>query len=163
MSHHARKLRKGIYNDMMERLIAPCGMNCAICSGYLAMANNVKEKGVRIPYCAGCRPRGKKCAFLKKHCHRLLSGEVKYCFQCGEYPCLRLRQLDQRYRLRFRMSMIDNLDAIKAKGIAKFLEEEDARWRCSSCGSVICCHNGICFNCGLERLQAKKKKYNWED
>ena len=64
----------GIYRE----LIAPCGMNCAICSSYLSLKNNIKNKGIRIPYCEGCIPRGKKCALLKKGCDLLL--QKKYDF-----------------------------------------------------------------------------------
>ena len=31
---------------MNEELIAHCGMNCAICSGYLAYRHDVKSKGI---------------------------------------------------------------------------------------------------------------------
>jgi ribosomal protein L37E len=27
---------------------------------------------------------------------------------------------------------------------------------------VICCHNGLCFNCGLDKLR-QNKKYHWEE
>jgi len=64
---------------MEKELIAPCGMNCAVCSGYLALKNDVKAKGVRMPYCKGCRPRDKKCAFLKKRCDLLLNKQLEYC------------------------------------------------------------------------------------
>ena len=61
------------------------------------------------------------------------------------------------------MSMIDNLKYIKENGIGLFLEKEEGNWKCAQCGGVICCHNGICFNCGLDRLKNKKKLYRWED
>jgi hypothetical protein len=32
-----------------------------------------------------------------------------------------------------------------------------------SCGGLICCHNGICFNCSLEKLRNKKQKYRWNE
>ena len=72
---------------MKEELIAPCGMNCSICSGYLALLYNVKDKGLKMPYCTGCRPRNKQCAFLKKSCELLLTNKVKYCYECQEFPC----------------------------------------------------------------------------
>jgi hypothetical protein len=28
---------------------------------------------------------------------------------------------------------------------------------------LICCHNGICFNCSLEKLRNKKQKYRWDE
>jgi len=146
-----------------ETLIAPCGMNCGICSGYLAFKHNVKDKAIRMPYCIGCRPRHKKCAFLKKGCDLLLNGQLEYCYQCDDFPCKRLCHLDTRYQTLFRMSMVENLEYIKDNGIEKFLEEEEERWKCPQCGATICCHNGICFNCGLDKLRNKKKLYRWED
>lgn len=38
-----------------SELVAPYGMNCALCSEYLALKYDVKSKGIRIPYCEGCR------------------------------------------------------------------------------------------------------------
>jgi len=148
---------------MNEELIAPCGMNCGICSGYLAFKHSLKSKGIRMPYCIGCRPRDKKCAFLKKRCNLLLSGQLQYCYECQDFPCERLRHLGKRYQSLYRMSMIENLRYIQKSGINKFLIKEQEKWKCSECGGVICCHNGICFNCGLDKLAKNKNRYRWED
>jgi len=91
-----------------DDLIAPCGMNCRICASYLALKNNVKAKGVKMPYCVGCRPRKKNCAFLKKQCANLSKEEVTYCFECAIFPCDHLVTIDRRYKARYRMSMIEN-------------------------------------------------------
>jgi len=150
--------------NMSELLIAPCGMNCNICASYLAFKNDIKSKGLRMPYCIGCRPRNKQCAFLKKRCTLLMGDKVEYCYQCASYPCERLKHIDKRYFLsQFRMSMIENLEYIKAHGMASFLKKEEEKWRCPECGGVICCHNGICYSCDLEKLKNKKKKYRWTD
>jgi len=148
---------------MNEELIAPCGMNCGICSGYLAFKHGVRSKGIRMPYCVGCRPREKKCAFLKKRCELLLNGHVKYCYECGDFPCDGLQHIDKRYKTLYRMSMIENLECIKKNDIKQFLVEQEERWKCPECRAVICCHNGICYNCGLEKLRNKKQLYKWED
>jgi hypothetical protein len=146
-----------------SELVSPCGMNCALCSSYLALKNDVKSKGVRMPCCIGCRPRNKTCAFLKKHCSKLLNGEVTFCFECGSFPCDRLKTIDNRYKTRYRMSMIDNLNFIKANGVEEFLNKQAEFWKCSGCGGLICCHNGICYNCGIDNLKIKKRKYRWEE
>lgn len=138
-------------------------MNCAICSGYLALENDVKSKGTKMPYCAGCRPRDKKCAFLKKRCDLLLNNRIKYCYECDDFPCEKLLHIDKRYRDNYKMSMIENLEYIKGFGIERFLKKEGEKWKCSECGGVICCHNGICFSCNLDKLLDKKKLYRWED
>ncbi len=144
-------------------MISPCGMNCALCSSYLAFKNDVTSKGVKMPYCKGCRPRNKNCAFLKKSCSKLLNGEVNFCFECTSFPCDRLTSIDKRYKSLFRMSMIENLNLIKEKGIDKFLTEQNEVWKCKSCGELICCHNGICYKCSLEKLKSKKQKYRWDE
>lgn len=147
-------------------LIAPCGMNCAVCSGYLAFKNDVKSKGIRMPYCKGCRPRDKKCAFLKKGCELLLSKKVEFCYECKDFPCEKLNRIDKRYQTFFRMSPIGNLELIKENGLSKFLEKQEEKWQCPTCGEAICCHNGLCFNCGLDELRKRaldrKKLYTWE-
>jgi len=148
---------------MKKELIAPCGMNCGICSGYLAMTHDVRSKGIRIPYCAGCRPRGKMCAFLKKRCNLLIKGKVQFCYECKDFPCKSLSAIDKRYRTFYKVSVIDNLRFIKENGIAKFLNREEEKWKCPDCGGIICCHNGICFDCNLARLKRRKKLYRLSD
>ena len=148
---------------MNEELVAPCGMNCAICGSYLAFKHDVKRAGIRMPYCSGCRPRDKKCAYLKKRCSFILNGQIRYCYECRDFPCEKLLHLDKRYRTFFRMSMIDNLEYIKTNGIQQFLDKEKAKWQCPDCRDVICCHNGICFNCGTSKLKIKNNIYRWED
>jgi hypothetical protein len=148
---------------MEEKLIAPCGMNCAVCSSYLSRSNSLKSKGIGIPYCSGCRERDKQCAFLKKRCPTLQTGQVSYCYECSEFPCAQLNHLDRRYRSLYHMSMIENLNLIKKQGIAALLERETQKWRCPSCGATLCCHNGRCFNCESAKLRNKKPLFRWED
>jgi hypothetical protein len=147
----------------VQELIAPCGMNCNVCSGYLAMKHDMKSKGIRMTYCTGCRPRDKKCAFLKKGCSRLLNHTVQFCYECPEYFCENLKHIDTRYQTFFRMSLLENLASIKKKGMETFLRAEEEKWRCPTCGSVICCHNGLCFQCDSDRLRNKKQLYRWEN
>lgn len=147
---------------MEAELIAPCGMNCGLCSSYLAMKNDLKKKGIGKTYCSGCLPQSKNC-YYKRLCDQLGKGLVRFCYECGDFPCRRLKTLDKRYRTFYHMSMIDNLGFIKLNGIKRFLEKEEEKWRCPECGAVICCHNGICFACGLEKLKNKKRTYRWED
>ena len=141
---------------MEEKLIAPCGMNCALCVSYLAMKNDLKKKGFGKTYCVGCLPGGKNCHY-KRQCELLRKGLVRFCYDCGDFPCRRLKTLDKRYRTFYHMSMIENLEFIKKYGIGRFLEKEAVKWRCPECGEVICCHNGLCLNCGLDKLRQNKK------
>ncbi len=72
-------------------LIAPRGMNCSVCSRYLARKHDVRRKGVSIAYCVGCRPRDRKCAALKKRCDLLLSHKVRFCHECDTFSRKNLR------------------------------------------------------------------------
>ena len=144
-------------------LVAPCGMNCGLCASYLALKYDVKSQGIKMPTCTGCRPRGKQCAYLKKQCLKLNENNA-FCFECKDFPCHRLRTIDARYQSRYRTSFIENLMFIKEKGLEEFVRAQEKKWRCPECGvGVICCHNGICFNCRIEKLREKKRKYRWED
>ena len=148
-------------SDDME-LIAPCGMNCSVCSRYLARKYDVNRKGVSIPYCAGCRPRDKKCAFQKR-CELLRKNKVRFCYECSSFPCGNVERIDARYQKHHHTSFIENLTFIQQHSLAAFMERENAKWRCVQCGAVLCCHNGICYNCSVDRLQTRKKLYRWDD
>lgn len=148
---------------MKPELIAPCGMNCNVCSAYLAWKHDTRKKGILKGYCTGCRVRPKQCASLKKRCETLINGRINFCYECPGFPCRWIKNLDKRYRTFYHMSEIENLQYIKENGMDKFLQKETEKWRCPECGDTICCHNGICFNCGLDKLKAKRRKYRWDD
>jgi hypothetical protein len=123
-------------------LIAPCGMNCGICMAYLRDHNR----------CVGCNidsPDKRKTRLNCKirNCSERTEGS-QFCFTCNQYPCARLRQLDKRYRTKYSMSMIDNLNAIRDFGLDRFMEIENTRWVCPKCGNSICVHNRKCYKCG---------------
>jgi hypothetical protein len=120
-------------------LIAPCGMDCAICMAFLREKNR----------CGGCYAPDRKCS---KNCTIFACNNVRgrYHHDCGEFPCRRLSQLDERYRKKYHMSMLDNLAAIKKDGIRAFLKSERERWTCTACGGTIDVHHYRCSVCGKE-------------
>ncbi len=132
---------------MKKELIAPCGMNCAICSSYLAYSRG-HEKKRGMAHCIGCRERKKNCSFIKKRCGaRLQKEEIDYCYQCPDFPCENLEKIDNRYKTRYDYSFIENLEFIRDNGMDVFLERERERWKCPNCGDVLCVHNGKCYKC----------------
>lgn len=135
-------------------LIAPCGMNCRLCWGY------IREKNT----CPGCRmitspesPKSKHRTTCKiRNCDYIQQEENTYCSdRCPRFPCPRLKQLDQRYRTRYGMSMIDNLKMIRESGIDPFIKHEEQRWICPQCGELMCIHRPGCLTCGYERILHK--------
>lgn len=133
-------------NNKRKELIAPCGMDCGICSHYLAYSHNFpKRKG--IPQCIGCRERNKLCAFIKKDCGLLRKNKINFCFVCDTFPCQNLKRMDKKYTDRYGMSFVDNLVFIKEKGLNKFLPRQKRKYTCSQCGDTVCIHNKKCYAC----------------
>lgn len=116
---------------MKESLVAPCGMNCGICLWHLGERK-----------CPGCRTGSrsgiKNCARVYR-CPIFKKNKYKFCFKCARFPCRGLKSLDKRYRERYGMSMIENLDFIKRNGIKKFLRREERKW--TKNGKVLCVHD----------------------
>jgi hypothetical protein len=148
-----RTWRHAPITGMEARLIAPCGMNCALCSKYMAWLANPGSATA----CEGCRVRDKRCSVLKKTCRRLRNHEVEFCFECEEFPCAALERLDQRYRDRYGMSLINNLRRIRANGMEWFLEEQERRWRCARCGGIVCVHTSRCSSCNAEHRRSEHR------
>ncbi len=141
---------------MRESLIAPCGMNCALCVSYQFMSQDLNKEGFNRRYCPGCIPRGKHCTFMSKHCEKLKKGLLRFCFSCDDYPCVRLKALDKRYHGKYKMSMIENLNFIQTHSIHAFLKSQRAIWLCSRCGELKCCHLDLCLTCDIDKLKQKR-------
>ena len=108
---------------MNFRLIAPCGMNRSVCKAYLREKNK----------CSGCRGSdiNKQKSVLKcriKNCNE--RNNSSFCFSCDIFPCVKLKRLDKRYRTKYEMSMIENLNFIKNNGIRKFIKNERVLHQC---------------------------------
>ena len=125
-----------------KKLIAPCGMNCGLCLHYLRPENK----------CPGCYTGRKvnnkpiKCArrLCKKRC-----GD--FCYECHSFPCQSIKKLDERYRKRYGMSEIENLEFIRDNGISKFLKHQGTKYICDEGGGIICVHNKKCYKIRKEK------------
>lgn len=124
-------------------LIAPCGMNCGVCLAYL------RDKRT----CPGCRgdDANKPASCVRciiKNCETVKASPSGFCCECPKLPCKRLKDLDKRYRTKYGMSMLENLEFIREHGLSAFVNKENERWRCRTCGGVICVHRHFCSTCG---------------
>lgn len=133
---------------MNNSLIAPCGMNCGICVAYLRVKNK----------CCGCRSvsTGKSRSRMScriKNCDFLTNKLSGYCYECIKYPCARLMQLDKRYRTKYGLSMINNLNYLKKNGLENFILVEKHRWKCKNCGATLCVHRNFCLVCNSDRFK----------
>jgi hypothetical protein len=118
----------------MERinrnLIAPCGMNCGVCKAYLREKNR----------CHDCREANKNKPPTRFFCRIRVckKRKGKYC-DCDGFPCDRLKMLDKRYRTKYGMSEIENLEIIHCKGINSLVKRERKRWQSSK--GILCVHD----------------------
>ena len=116
---------------MDYKLIAVCGMNCGICRAHLRQNNP----------CPGCNYPDKNKPKTRSQCKILLfyKRKGKFCCTCAEFPCDQLKRLDTRYRTKYGMSEIENLEYIRDNGIKKFIEAENKRW--VSGKGILCVHD----------------------
>ena len=121
---------------MDPKLIAPCGMNCSLCMAYLREKNR----------CNGCKEADKNRPKTRVFCRIRIckKRKGKYCFKCKEYPCKRLKQLDKRYRTKYGMSEIKNLEFINKNGIKQFIKNEEKRW--VKRNKIFCIHKKEYFD-----------------
>ncbi len=125
-------------------VIAPCGMNCRLCYGYVRKKNR----------CNGCLIKNdnnqpdlwSRCSIV--HCEHRLETASGFCYDCTRYPCRRLKDLDKRYTTKYGMSMLDNLLFIKEKGMEEFVKAEQEKWKCRNCGAGLSVHRDFCLQCG---------------
>lgn len=136
----------GNQSSMQLSLIAPCGMNCGICRAYLRDKKNCPGcNGIDVNKSASCL----KCRI--KNCEKIQESKFKFCYECNKFPCSWMKQLDKRYRTRYAMSMIENLEQIKNFGMDEFMKIEKIKWSCKNCGGIICVHKGYCINCNEKK------------
>jgi hypothetical protein len=133
--------------------IATCGINCGTCMAFQREKNKcigcMSPSGNKANHCINCRI--KNCEFLKQ-------ADSKFCFDCEKFPCLRMKNMDKRYRIRYKTSLIQNLRSIKEAGIKAYLHKESERWTCPDCGSMVCVHRPVCKGCGRENTDPEFKK-----
>lgn len=130
-----------------ETLIAPCGMNCGICRAYLREKNS----------CHGCRLAEQNWPKTRMNCQLRLCQKRNdmFCDSCEEFPCDRLKRMDNRYRTRYGMSEIQNLQNIRENGMDEFLQEESKRW--ISDHGVFCVHDKRYYQPGKAKQPEDKR------
>jgi len=131
-------------NEIQPFMLAPCGMNCAVCYVYLR-----KKKP-----CEGCRGADENkpnhCRNCEIHVCATERG-LALCVDCEDFPCVRIKRLDKSYRKRYQLSLIENARRFRELGGEQFMQEEVAKLTCTDCGGAISVHDGFCTECGKVR------------
>ncbi len=118
-------------------LIAPCGLNCGGCPLYLAATNEVVRQQVatwqgvpadKLVLCAGCRSlKGVISAIGETtvcDTYSCVTSEkkVEFCYQCGDFPCLKLAPCTDRSQELPHNTKVYNLLRLKKLGVKDWLE-----------------------------------------
>ena len=123
--------------------IAPCGMNCALCSAFHRKKDTCP--GCRS-YAGGISRHIDNC--VMRNCPTVAQNASGFCYECSEFPCKRLKALDKRYRAKYHASMLGNLAQIRDAGMDALLQSQRKMWTCATCGGVVNIHRGLCLRCG---------------
>lgn len=121
-------------------MFAPCGMNCKVCYKHCydkkpcggCFTNTPGKPG----HCRSCKI--KACVSGKK---------LSYCYECDEYPCKRIKNLEKSYNIRYGASLMANSRMVQEKGIPAYMEQQKEKYTCPKCGGVISVHDLECSEC----------------
>lgn len=121
-------------------MFAPCGMNCLVC---------YKHCYHKKP-CAGCLKSDKG---KPEHCRKcrikdcVTARQITYCFECSEYPCKLIKNLEKSYGKRYQASLIENSEFVRLYGLEAFMEQQKEKYVCQKCGGIISIHDSECSEC----------------
>lgn len=127
-------------NDIETVMFAPCGMNCKVCYKH---CYNKKP-------CDGCL---KSDIGKPEHCRKckikdcVKDKDLNYCFECSDYPCKLIKNLEKSYNKRYQASLMENSEVVKNQGLEIFMEQQKIKYTCSKCGGIISIHDRECSEC----------------
>lgn len=137
--------------DTTIKMFAPCGMNCTVCYKHCRKEHRHKP-------CGGCLNENEQAT---AHCRKcgirdcVQTKGIAYCFQCFEFPCQRIKNLDRNYNRNYGENLIENSEIAREKGILYFIDAHTRCHRCADCGGIISLHDSICSKCGKNYMHKK--------
>ncbi len=121
-------------------MFAPCGMNCTVCYVHLK-----KKKP-----CGGCLGDDANKPERCKSCNIKICAQDRgftHCFDCVDFPCKRIKNLEKSYQKRYQVSLVENSKLVREKGLGAFFQNERLRWTCTECQGIISLHDKVCSEC----------------
>ncbi|WP_285946046.1 DUF3795 domain-containing protein [Thomasclavelia cocleata] len=102
-------------------MFAPCGMNCKVCYKHC----------YHKKFCAGClngdKGKPEHCRKCKiKDC--IKGKSLSYCFECTEYPCKLIKNLEKSYNKQYQASLIENSRFVQGHGLEHFSVQKKWYW-----------------------------------
>jgi len=145
------------------KVVGICGIYCGTCPSYLAPrigdAQQIKVVAERHGImeeevaCDGCLSNK-----VMKTCRICLPGfrgcsaehGVTWCFECAEFPCDRLarfRGAHMKDGISHHEHVIEDLTAMKERGIREWVKSQQEEAQCSQCGATNYWFARLCRQC----------------
>ncbi len=155
---------------MKTRFDSYCGLYCGACPILVAnVKGEVEAKAKEWEMvaadivCHGCKSRvtANICAdCVMKLCAR--DRGFDFCVECEDYPCGSI-QTFQRDRFPHHTLIAVNLETIRDRGVAAWLDEQKERWSCSACGTLFTWYEEECQSCGGRLYDACAEEDDWAE
>ena len=125
------------------QLVAPCGLYCGGCPLYQARTDRAlaekiaQRQGIpvdEVPVCLGCRAQEGHIPVMGEpicgtyECVINQRG-LSFCYECEDFPCLRLAPSADRAQEIPHNSKIYNLLLLQKLGLDSWLQRADRLWR----------------------------------
>lgn len=121
-------------------LFAPCGMNCLVCYKHCFHKRPCegcwKGEGGKPEHCRRCKM--KACVQEKG---------LTYCYECLDFPCKAIKNLEKSYQTRYGASLMENSLYVKTHSLPAFMASQKQRFTCPVCSGVISLHDAVCSEC----------------
>lgn len=139
---------------MKERFDTYCGLYCGGCEVLIANQKGfVEEKAKEWNMdpndliCNGCK--SDTVATFCQTCGMKVCAEekgIEFCFQCSDYPCKMVSDFKNDDRPHHSI-IFHNLGLIKELGIKQWMQDQEKRWSCPTCGEKFSWYSDKCSNC----------------
>ncbi len=149
---------------MEERYDSVCGIYCGACFVLAARKRNDLESIARM---WNCKPDQLICYGCKsgqvsdscKPCEIRPCAEAKghaFCIECEAFPCKLTGLFHENKKVKPHLALVfRDLESIKEKGVAVWLDEQASRWSCKKCGASLSWYDEKCPGCGATFRNAR--------
>lgn len=139
-------------------LAGACGLYCGACSIYRMYKDRDTERLERAArQVFHCRPDDIRCEGCGGPAEQVWSPDCRilactrqrglsFCCQCAEFPCDDLGAFSAERR----GIPVANLHRLAEIGKEAWLAEQDAHWRCPTCGRPVDLYSDACRACGAD-------------
>jgi hypothetical protein len=122
-----------------------CGLYCGACPVMLGT-----RAGTEAHPCFGCKselPAGHCATCGIKACAR--SKGYDFCGECADLgACDQMQKFLTDPQWPYHQGVLKNMEVIRRDGVTAWLEVQDKRWRCASCGTPHSWWQETCSQCG---------------